>query len=306
MIKVGIVGADSPFSGELIRLLAIHPEVELKELVAPSLKGLPVASIHKGLIGEQDLRFCEKLDPENIDVLFLYLASDQNQVENSNFPDGLKVVDCNPSTVLLIESEGWVPGLSEMCRKPLVRGARKAFLLPSPTTVALIILYPLACHLLLNDTLSLKVFRPKLVARQWSEKEVSESVEKLLKKVQLSFHNLNKIDFEAAEGNRALKVEAELDTNISEEEIARMYEGIYDDHNFSIVVDSSPSASEVEGTQKCLIHIEKTAPDRLKVTGIADGVMRGGAGDALHVMNLLFGLFEKIGLTLPASNAFTK
>lgn len=36
----------------------------------------------------------------------------------------------------------------------------------------------------------------------------------------------------------------------------------------------------------------------LSVTVVADCRMRGGAGDAVHIMNLLFGLQEKTGLFL--------
>ena len=35
MIKVGIIGADKPDSGELLRILVNHPEVDVVSLFAP-------------------------------------------------------------------------------------------------------------------------------------------------------------------------------------------------------------------------------------------------------------------------------
>ena len=39
MIDVSILGGDTPDGGELLRLLAIHPEVELADVQATGLKG---------------------------------------------------------------------------------------------------------------------------------------------------------------------------------------------------------------------------------------------------------------------------
>ena len=43
-------------------------------------------------------------------------------------------------------------------------------------------------------------------------------------------------------------------------------------------------------------------PGRFEAEAVADARMRGGAGDAVHAMNLLFGLHERTGLTLKASH----
>ena len=44
-----------------------------------------------------------------------------------------------------------------------------------------------------------------------------------------------------------------------------------------------------------------TASDgKLVITSVIDALLKGSAGNAVHVMNLLFGLHEKVGLALKA------
>ena len=49
------------------------------------------------------------------------------------------------------------------------------------------------------------------------------------------------------------------------------------------------------GTNKCYVSLEKEG-DRLLIDTILDTRLKGTAGTAVHVMNLLFGLHERVGL----------
>ena len=91
-----------------------------------------------------------------------------------------------------------------------------------------------------------------------------------------------------------------LATDLNIGELTRLYEEFYDDHNFTFIVDRMPSPREVEGTNKCLIYLDKT-DGRLSVSAAFDSPLKGAAGTAVHCMNLLFGLAERIGLSLKAS-----
>ena len=53
-------------------------------------------------------------------------------------------------------------------------------------------------------------------------------------------------------------------------------------------------------TNKCLIHIEKHG-NKLLITSIIDNLLKGASGQAVHNMNLLFGLEETVGLKLKPS-----
>lgn len=307
MIKVGITGADTPLGGELIRLLIHHPEVELESLYAPSSKGILVSDFHRGLEGDTRLKFSESLNLSNLDVLFLI---DNPIIEgfSMDLPEDLRIVRYpNISefrTSSPFNSIEYVPGLSEMFRKPLVRGAKAAELLMSPVSILLIALYPLAMHLLLNDNLKVKISLPSVLEGRFSSEEIAEETEKYLKSVQLSFKRLDKIETSSSKALRGMEVEMEFPCSVSEAEIEKIFDSVYDDHNFSFVVNHKPELREVAGTQKCLLYLSKPSPELLRINAVADGILRGGAGDAVHVMNLLFGLFEKTGLSLQASLAF--
>ncbi len=59
MIKVGIVGGTGYTGVELLRLLALHPEVSLKAITSRSQMGKPVAEVFPSLRGLVDLEFSE-------------------------------------------------------------------------------------------------------------------------------------------------------------------------------------------------------------------------------------------------------
>jgi len=59
MIQVGIVGATGYTGVELLRLLAGHPQVQLKTITSRSEKGMPVAELYPNLRGHVGLAFVE-------------------------------------------------------------------------------------------------------------------------------------------------------------------------------------------------------------------------------------------------------
>ncbi|MBO9493215.1 N-acetyl-gamma-glutamyl-phosphate reductase [Thalassotalea sp. G20_0] len=57
MIKVGIVGGTGYTGAELLRLLSVHPNVELRMITSRSEAGKPVSELFSGLRGKLDLNF---------------------------------------------------------------------------------------------------------------------------------------------------------------------------------------------------------------------------------------------------------
>ena len=71
-IRAAIAGGTGYTGGELFRILLNHPEVEIVAATTTSSEGIPVASVHRDLIGETELCFGKDLnDP---DVIFLCLG----------------------------------------------------------------------------------------------------------------------------------------------------------------------------------------------------------------------------------------
>ena len=80
----------------------------------------------------------------------------------------------------------------------------------------------------------------------------------------------------------------------------KLYESYYDRDSFTHIVNKPIDLKEVINTNKCLIHLEKHG-NKLLITSIIDNLLKGASGQAVHNMNLLFGLAETVGLQLKPS-----
>ena len=70
MIRAAVVGGAGYAGGEVLRILAGHPEVEIVQVTSERLVGKPVASVHPPLRGRSDLRFSARQTLESADVVF--------------------------------------------------------------------------------------------------------------------------------------------------------------------------------------------------------------------------------------------
>lgn len=303
MIRVGIAGADTPMAGELIRILVNHPDVEIMSAFAPGKIGRKVTSVHHGLTGECDLEFSPDIHPDKLDVIFIDAHSevaDRFRMNTDRWPD-LKVIDMSHCPSLDFEKLDMTYGLPEINRKQLVHDCRRVVVPRSVATAALVSLYPLARHLMLKDDIRVNYTCPPDIDTEEKAEMARREIENFLRKTQNSFIEkvtMCHIDEEVSE--RGLKVEISIPCRTDLDEIFRIYGDIYDDHNFTHTTSTPMKGYEVEGTQKCLVALQKPDQETLRITTVADCRMRGGAGDAVHIMNLLFGLHERTGLYLKA------
>lgn len=303
MIKVGIIGAETADAGELIRILIGHPEVEIKTLFSEGYAGRKVASIHHGFIGEEIVNFSEKIDPSSLDIVFVAdnSAYGSRLINGSEEWPELRIVDMSPGRFLNHESSGFEYGLSEINRKALVRGARLATLPSAAASVALVSLYPLASHLLLGDDMEMSVYADKLFADSTDKAAVVNEIASVLSRTQTSFDRKPRLDIIPSDTGRAIVVKTRMRCTLSYEEIGNIYNSVYDDHHFVFTSLQRVPVREVEGTHKCVVSFNKADSDILEIEAVADRHLRGGAGDAVHVLNLLFALDEKVGLRLKPS-----
>lgn len=303
MIRAGIAGADTAMSGELIRILLNHPDVELISAFAPGKVGRKVSSIHHGLAGECDLEFSQDINPGQLDVIFIDAHSevaDRFRMNTDRWPE-LKIIDMSHCPTLDFETLDMTYGLPELNRKKMVRGCKRAVVPRSLAAVSIIGLYPLAKHLLLKGDIKVEYSCPADIDTDEKIEMARLEIRKALSETQNSFTGDVKMERSGEEvSERGLKVSISLPCSLDMEELLKIYSDMYEDHNFTFIVSRIMPGYEVEGTQKTLITLQKHSADTLTVTVIGDCRMRGGAGDAVHIMNLLFGLQEKTGLHLKA------
>lgn len=308
MIRAGIAGGSTLVAGEITKLLINHPDIEIQWIYDAEAQGALVSRVHKGLQGETYMRFSADAPMDKINVVFLCFdepGQSKEFVEQMGIPDDVKLIDVSGDYLeqsTFADGDEWVFGLPELSRKPLVRGALHTSL-PQPLTVAVLLgLLPLAKNQLLNSELYITAVVNEPDAEPGEalcllEHEESDEIARALTSLQPGFSAPMLFLVIAGGWNRGITANIYLDCPISEKEAVKLYQDYYDDHSFTFLSDSTPSITEVLGTNKAIINLQKVSK-KLVVSVAIDDLMKGGAALAVHDMNLLFGLQERVGLML--------
>jgi N-acetyl-gamma-glutamyl-phosphate reductase len=140
-VRVAVAGASGYAGGELLRLIAAHPSLELGPVTAGSNAGAPVTAVHPHLAEFADRTF-EETDPDRLasaDLVFLALHHEQSAAIAARLPAEMAVIDLSASFRLSdpgnwaafyrTEHAGrWVYGLPELpgAREQIVAARRVA------------------------------------------------------------------------------------------------------------------------------------------------------------------------------------
>ena len=321
MIKAGIVGGSGYTAGELIRLLLNHPDVNLRWIHSRSHAGERLDSVHKGLVGETNLSFGSEAPLDEIDVLFMCTqhGSSKDFIDSHELPPELKVIDMSQDFRKTSDEHDFVYGLPELNRRRIVHDCVHVANPGSFATAVELALLPMAKNLMLNSPLHINSImgstgvgsRPEQsVHYSWRSSNMQlykpfkheqiDEIKQTLSALQMSFKA--DIDFIPMHGpfTRGVFTTIYMDCNIDIDELKRIYNEYYDDHNFTFVVEAPVDLKDVVNTNKCLINLERVG-SKLIITSVIDNLLKGGSGTAVHNMNLLFGLHERVGLMLKAT-----
>lgn len=317
MIKVGIVGGAGYTAGELLRLLINHPDVEIVFVNSNSNAGNKLYDVHSGLFGETEQTFTDQLPFEEIDLLFFCTAHGDTRkfMESHEVPEDLKIIDLSTDYRMESPDHDFVYGLPELNRKKIIRCSRVANPGCFATAIQLAIL-PLAKNNLLMDDLHVNGITGSTGAGQkptatthfsWRNDNISiykafnhqhlHEINQTVRQLQPSYDC--DINFLPVRGNfaRGIFVSAYTRCTLPIEEVKALYEEYYSDHSFTFVTDKNPDLKQVVNTNKALIYLQKSG-DKLLIVSCIDNLLKGASGQAVHNMNLLFGLEETTGLRL--------
>jgi N-acetyl-gamma-glutamyl-phosphate reductase len=87
---------------------------------------------------------------------------------------------------------------------------------------------------------------------------------------------------------------------ITQDEIEETYKRFYEGKRFMRLRKGLPSLSSVRGTNFCDIGFKREEKsDRIVVISAIDNLVKGGSGQAIQNMNLMFGMDEREGLWFP-------
>lgn len=316
MIKVGIIGGAGYTAGELLRILAHHPDVALSFVHSSSKAGKPIHSIHTDLIGELDQVFDQNYHFD-VDVLFICSGHGKSRafIAANNIPNTVKIIDLSNDYRLEAKGNDFVYGLPEL-NQDAIRNAKQ---IANPGCFATAIqlgILPLAAHGVLSEDIHVHAITGSTGAGQqpgktthfsWRNNNVSiykafnhqhlGEINQSVKQLQTDYSSA--INFLPVRGNFAKGIFSSLYTkcDAGQKVIKKWYADYYSDADFVHVVEEMPDLKQVINTNKCLVNVEKHE-DKVLVISVIDNLIKGASGQAVQNMNIMFGLDQKTGLHL--------
>jgi len=333
-IKAGIINVTGYVGAELARLLHQHPQVELVTVTGRSAAGQKLGDVFPNFAGT-DYIIKAELDSE-IDIAFSAMPHKSSvDIVPSLLKQGIKVVDVSadfrlkntgeypkwygfthPSPELLTEA---VFGLPELHRGEIA----SASLVANPgcySTSAILAMAPIVKEGLIH---------PDIVVD--SKSGVSGAGRTLSLTTHYSEADENVLAY-SLEGHRHLpEIEQELrilnppfspsitfvphlvpmtrgilstcyakladSRRLTADSLKQLYREFYKHAPFVQITTKPPHTKHVWGTNLCLIYpTVDSKTDRLIVISCLDNLLKGGAGQAVQNMNLMFSLPETTGL----------
>jgi len=337
MIKVGIVGGTGYTGVELLRLLALHPQVELRVITSRADAGTPVSQMFPSLRGVVDLQFVhpDKAHLEQCDLVFFATPNGiAMQQARALLDAGAKVIDLAADFRLqdIVSWEKWygmkhacpelvaeaVYGLPEVNREKI----KSARLIANPGC------YPTAVQLGFIPLLEAGVIETgSLIA------DAKSGVSGAGRKAEIGALFAEAGDnFKAygVAGHRHLPeirqglgrvknqevgltfvphltplirgIHATLYGRLAREvDLQALFEQRYANEPFVDVMPagSHPETRSVRGSNRCRIAVHRPqGGDTVVVLSVIDNLVKGAAGQAVQNMNIMFGLPESMALNI--------
>jgi N-acetyl-gamma-glutamyl-phosphate reductase len=316
-IKTAVIGGAGYTGGEMIRLLLNHPHAGLAFVHSRSNAGNPLHAVHGDLIGETELTFTDSLS-DKVDVVFLCLGHGESKrfLQENDLDPSVKVIDLSQDFRLgdSLPGRQFVYGLPELNKEKISISNNVA----NPGCFATAIelgLLPLANAGLLKEVFTTGITGSTGAGQKlqdtthftWRANNISayktlthqhlKEINQSLSQLQPSFES--RLNFVPWRGDftRGIFVSSVIAIDKSIEELKIMYRDYYKNHPFTFVTDGTVDLKQVVNTNKCVIGLEREG-EKVVVHSAIDNLIKGASGQALHNMNLMFGLEETAGLRL--------
>jgi N-acetyl-gamma-glutamyl-phosphate reductase len=339
-LKVGIFGGSGYGGAELLRLLLMHPRVEIKLVTANEQAGKAVGEVHRNLYGLTDLRFSvAPKDAESLkDLDFVFLSLPHGQAIDivPTLPEEVKVIDLSGDFRLgdreefekfygrehtaMEAQKGFVYGLTETNREAIKAASR----ISNPgcfATATLLGLAPLVAGGLIEGRVIVdaKTGSSGSGARPAANTHHPQRMNSFYAYKPFTHQHVPEIEQELrARGDWTSElvfmthslpvargifasIYAEARSEMTADDVREVFAEFYKDSFFVRLVTGSPDINWVKTTNFCDIGIAARGRNLVVFTAI-DNLVKGAAGQAIQNMNLMAGLDEKTGLILTGSN----
>jgi len=333
-MKTAVIGGSGYAGGELLRLLAIHPNFEMLIVSAHSNAGELIQSVHPQLQSHKDQRFVsnEQIDFSEIELVFLALPHGESAALIAKFPAQIKIVDLGADYRLEDRTAwekyyggnhagSWVYGLPELSKNQRAAIAKESRV-ANPGCYATSIALGVAPALSFIDASDIVVVAASGTTGAGRNAKIdliaSEVVNSLTSykfggvhqhtpEIEQAISSLAetpaKISFTPilAPMPRGIlsTITAKLTTSVSVEEMHSIYADYFSADTFVDVIPLGqlPKTNAVTGSNKAMMQVavdEHT--NRLVVSVAIDNLGKGAAGQAIQNANIICGFDETTGL----------
>jgi N-acetyl-gamma-glutamyl-phosphate reductase len=333
-MKTAVIGGSGYAGGELLRLLAIHPNFEVLIVSAHSNAGELIQSVHPQLQSHKDQRFVsnEQIDFSEIELVFLALPHGESAALIAKIPAQIKIVDLGADYRLEDRTAwekyyggnhagSWVYGLPELSKNQRAAIAKESRV-ANPGCYATSIALGVAPALSFIDASDIVVVAASGTTGAGRNAKIdliaSEVVNSLTSykfggvhqhtpEIEQAISSLAetpaKISFTPilAPMPRGIlsTITAKLTTSVSVEEMHSIYADYFSADTFVDVIPLGqlPKTNAVTGSNKAMMQVavdEHT--NRLVVSVAIDNLGKGAAGQAIQNANIICGFDETTGL----------
>ena len=324
-VRVGVVGAAGYVGGEVLGLIARHPDTVIDFAVSQSHTGEALTVAHPDLHGISDDRFVAEMPQDrHPDVLFLCTGHGRARsfLEAHPIDPEVRIIDMSTdfraTKDAIFGKRTFVYGLPERRRDTI----RTADAIANPgcfaTTIELALL-PLADAGLLADDLHIHAVTGSTGAGvlpsatthfAWRQSNVSNykpfrhqhlgEIAETVRSLQPEYNGRFRFLPMRGAFTRGIHATVYTQCDRAESDLVDLYRSFYADHPFTFVVDNPPDLKQVTNTNRCHLHVARH-DDVVLVTSVTDNLLKGAAGQGVQNMNLMCGLDETAGLQLKGS-----
>lgn len=313
--SVGIIGANGYTGSELVRLLAFHPNVELRLLYSRSNAGIKVSALYPDLESVCDLVLENTLRP--VDILFLCLPHTESAKWLAKRPADTDVLIIDLGNDFRLSGyfgdREFIYGLPEIYFNEIQHS--KSIANPGCFATAIqLALLPLAKENLLKEVYTTGITGSTGAGQSlqptthftWRNDNISayktlnhQHVDEILKQVNLLNKEEIELNFVPWRGDfaRGIFTSSIIGCDLELEKIYSIYNDFYKNSPFVKVSEKLIDMKQVVNTNFCVISIEKQG-NKIAVHSAIDNLLKGASGQAVQNMNIANGWEQTLGLNL--------
>jgi N-acetyl-gamma-glutamyl-phosphate reductase len=317
--RVGVVGVSGYGGGEILRLCALHPGVQVAYAAGESSAGQRLGSRFPGLSGAPADLTIQAFDPRNLpdlDLLFLSLPTGESQKAVAELPTDLKVIDVGGDHRFV---DGWTYGLTEVIGPATVAESQRVADPGCFPAAALLALAPLVSKGMVEvdgiivDAKTGISGAGRGVGSTFGYAEVNEDVSAYNLFKHAHTPEMREAISRMSGGRpasvvfsphlipmtRGILATCYAQGRLSTDQTLRAAKEFYAEAAFVRVTDQLPHSKWAQGTNLAFVSYAADPDSQIVIAlGAIDNLGKGAAGQAVQNMNLMLGQAEQAGLEM--------